>query len=557
MTKMRYVCALWGLLFVAATHATQYGWTGAGDGAVWGDSNNWGGVSFPQSGDSAVFGNGDSPTINLGTNRTIAAMTVASGNGATSVVGFDNGGTNRALTLTAALTIGSTPDLNANAAYGTLDIGADTSLDLDGPLFIGVGRRMYCTLAVNGGVCTVGSAGGPVSVDIGHKTSTYTANPTRGYLDVNGGAFTVVANTFSLGTYSHPSSGTAQESAGVMTVRAGTVDVRAEVMRIGADLSSLFGAQTRGTLDTTASLDPMAFRVGSLTVGRGEDPSRTVSGRVSFGNPSNANLQVFAVTNALAVGTTRSGNGRIQVNAGLLRLGTNERRIDAVIGQHGSSLGGTAVGVIDVGVHGRLEAYLGTMQLGWNFNSGGNALGTLDLTSQPLGSESCVLDANLVTVGYDGDGPTRSGTLLLGEGTCRLGQLIAGRSSGGTANIDLNGTVVRTTSVTLNSGADVDVVISWDEAGLDLTDESATLSVLGTGNLTLTFEDPDPLFRGIYWGLRWAGDHTSELQALWGNGLTVVTNTSAQHEIEILEYAGHTYIGFIAHPLTGAVLKVR
>ena len=551
------------LATATAAGAAQYGWTGAGDGSGWGDSNNWGGVSFPQLGDSAVFGNGDKPTINLGTNREVTSVIIADGGGIAAAVSFDNQATSRTLRVANLLRVGRGD--NNSTTYGTLDIGVDTAITVQGSAEMGSYRKCVGTVNVSGGTLDIGSSNvWSSSMIVGYTASTLGgATPAIGYLNVADGVFSAYVTNLYVGCMDYPGTLdlTSWNPRGRIAITGGDVSLHSRRMLLGWPVGANGMVRSYGTIDAGAATGTVLLECGDLLMGySAEDAS---SSGIVLGNSSNASLQRLTVTNNLVMGYFRNATADLKVRPGAsLFLGSPEQSINVELGHQGSALNYQAVGRLTI-TGDELQAYIGVLTLGYQGGTGSSIAnrgrGTLDASTVVLGKNGNVLDVNTALVGYAGSASYyRDGGLLLGEGVARIGQLVAGRGANGTADIDLNGTIVQTTNVTINGGADVDVIVSGDPAGFDLTETNATLSVTGNGNITVTFEPRSPGFLGTYWGLRWAGNHTNELYAMLGSGLTIVDNTAEDVPVDILYWGNSTYIGLPAiTPTNGLFLEVR
>ena len=126
-----------------------------------------------------------------------------------------------------------------------------------------------------------------------------------------------------------------------------------------------------------------------------------------------------------------------------------------------------------------------------------------------------------------------------------------------TALLQLRSTRMTVTNLaTVGLRGTISNVVDGASGGLDLAG-AASLVVSNGGKITLVFQPPrDPEIR-VYWGLRWAGNHASALQALQSAGQLGWNDSAlASNGVAIFVYRGYTYIGRVFAP-HGSLLRVR
>ena len=258
-------------------------------------------------------------------------------------------------------------------------------------------------------------------------------------------------------------------------------------------------------------------------------------GIMRFGDPNNSYMLPAGVNLTLGEwGVTRC-------NVTLAQHYTYDSRSDAQII---ASSGGTCT------------AYLGTLRLGhhqggdqsWAAN--GYSIGKLDISAM----DSVTMDATSIEiaaappiiVGGHNDG---RGTLILPTGTVTAGDVIVAHPDANATNSDptlegvlrLNGTdFTVSSSLTVGPFGKIYTTVKGASCGLDIP-ASATVAI--TGTMDILFE-ADPAGSGLYYGLKWEGDHAAELQALADAGkLTWDASALADPDVSIFVKDGVTYVG--------------
>jgi len=276
-----------------------------------------------------------------------------------------------------------------------------------------------------------------------------------------------------------------------------------------------------------------AFSAENMTVGKGSLHVGAV-----YLNDACA-LANLSVSGTLAIGTYGStGNLGVSENSWKLPANVNvaigvddAARGSLVIGTAGESQGhnagvtGTGSLVADSG--GTFTAYLTSMQVGYStqFNfTGALGVGTLDISTM----DSVVLDVSgTATIG---ECTTENGrytaAVKLPAGSASVGALRLGVGGLGTrsALLQLNGTEFAVAaSATIGAKGTLDTTIDGVSCGLSLEDPSAAaLAVVAGGKIQITFLQDQITPGGVYWGLRWKGDHTSTLNSLVSAGKIIV-----------------------------------
>jgi len=96
------------------------------------------------------------------------------------------------------------------------------------------------------------------------------------------------------------------------------------------------------------------------------------------------------------------------------------------------------------------------------------------------------------------------------------------------------------TSLTIKASGSVATHALGDSCGLDLPDAVA-LTVADGGSISILFDTPAG--SGLYYGLRWAGDHEADLQALVDAGKLTWDDTALPVPASIVVQGGYTYVG--------------
>jgi hypothetical protein len=487
-------------------------WTGSGDGTSWTETANWGGNPVPAAGGTATF-NSTATGVTLLGDREIANLDV----------GLDGTGS-----------FEFTDDFEL-AVTGTTFVGRRTSADATG------------TWTVSTGAVTLGSDGSPGDLYIGRDDQN--TGVATGTLNVNGGQFRAHLTEFQVGDTTAYNEG----GYGVGTFNASSYN--------GSSL-----------LIDTANL--WIANGSTLT-------SQPTSGTVTLGNTSNTATQRINVATGMSIARDRKATGTFTLNAnGHLAVGTPESRAFTLMGVFGSYFDGRAEGSLTAN-GGTFELYGSTLRLGQTSTSTGTnigvqAAGTLDLNALSFGGPGeSVFDVDTVDIASFGqDGARREGTLLLGAGTVRMGTLTLSRTTGvgagSFARLDLNGTLATVdTSVAINNLGDVNVFVNGSDAGFSLPSSAGALAINSGGRMDIDFDNPTDwtapataeTATGIYYGLKWGGDHATTLTNLLNTRLFLTDSfsgafASAAPEIFYDEDTDATYVGIYVVPEPTGVASI-
>ncbi len=456
---------------------------------------------------------------------------------------------------------------------GTLDLGGNTLSITGGVSSMGGGR---VSVTVTNGTMVFGSLSNAVSTsffdtnfssanDIAGRNVTFTDTSTVDFRNVND--FVMALGRFNVGTVPVTVDLSAASvvnneialnndmiigryittNTASATMVDGTVKLAASLTRLsvgnrlvlGENLrNNLTTATTNGTLDLGggASLD---LDAGSLVLGRGDRASGSI-------------VNLPTVLN-LSVGSLAS--------RGVIQVGYN----DTIQGSAaGPSTDTPAVGSL-TSLGGAFDAYLTELRIGENTQlsgTGGAATGTMDMSAAVLGVLDISGDAVI------GKGLKGVGVLRLTGDTAAVGQansanLNVGSTSDGSSGLleltNVRWAVSGAVVIEGSSGSDLGRVVtnvSGLSSGLDLG-AAATLSVGTDGRIEIVFSDPSEDADGIYWGLRWSGDHVAELQALASAGLlTWDDSLLTLGDASIFEAGGVTYVGLVIPEPASVVLGI-
>jgi len=212
-------------------------------------------------------------------------------------------------------------------------------------------------------------------------------------------------------------------------------------------------------------------------------------------------------------------------------------------------------GYLGGGAGGTFSAYLSRLSVGSTRNQG-NPTALLDLSEM----ESCNIDATEIGIGYylPPNPPAANRQVdaraYLPKGTVTTDVLKVdvetNANSSSASLLQLNGTVVSVaTSAAIGRTGTIETNVTGQSCGLDLA-ETASLTVedgdvdYPGGKLNIVFQPAGAGQGGVYWGLRWAGSHGAELQALADAGkLTWDDSALSGRTASIIEAGGFTYVG--------------
>jgi len=275
--------------------------------------------------------------------------------------------------------------------------------------------------------------------------------------------------------------------------------------------------------------------------------------------------KTFSISHGPRCGIGRFGdptNGDHKLPEGVdISIGTSlEDRGAFLVGNDGY---GYADGYIAATGGGVFTAYVTDIMIGTHDHPQLRVGGQADLSAM----DSCLIHVNRIGIaqalsGYSNMNRSKGrGMLHLPSGHVYVNDIYIGSSNGGTGTnnrseglLELNGTQCHVaTSIAIGSdqAESIDkVVVNVDgyPAGLDLAD--GVTPVIGpSGTIEINFLS-DNQSGETYWGLRWAGEHASELEALNNAGKIVWDDTEISSPIGIFELDGCTYIGVLGVRVT-------
>lgn len=537
--KFRHVIAAGGAAVVLAAPSAGATLFNGSAGNDWNTPANWTGGAVPGSGDSAVIGStapsasanavvqinpgetGIAADISLGKEATASGRLIVNGGSlallsSASSVGENGTGelivTNQATLEGGAITVGS-----AKGSQGTLRI-------LDGGALRNPSNTVIVAAA---GTSTLQVAGGIIDTPSYGITGGSTVGGKATILFDNGAS--VTAKNFLL-------AGWGVNSRADLTVRGNSTVVNLGDLTLGS---------SAGSSGAIAFESGSWIQKGIVYVGNkpGATGSATISGggfqpqtEVRLGADAGS-FGFLTVTNTTLIWTNTSST----VYAGLSGSGTLDVvdstmsfRTLLYVANYSGATG--SVHLVDSDVTNRASLIVGNLagSVGGIVQSGGS-LTVSDYFRLPANGTGVYVATNAV---FNGKWVT---VAAYGFGTTAIGR------------VDLSGTqrVFRASSslaVGTQGAGSITNRVSQYAGGIDLSDASATLTVGGTGNIHIGF-DEDPIELGMYWGFRWRGDHVADLTALHDSVPAKLTwNVSRldpfyQADIGIYRDATYTYVG--------------
>jgi len=194
---------------------------------------------------------------------------------------------------------------------------------------------------------------------------------------------------------------------------------------------------------------------------------------------------------------------------------------------------------------GDFTAYLNEFQVGIHYGTSGNAFGLLDL--RDVGNWS--LEATTAAIGGTaGSGVDGRGEVYLPTGTASVGALEIGNQPLGTGSgyLELDGTDFQiASSLTVRKGGHIFVNVNGESCGIDLQGDTFTME---SGSLiTINFTQDQQTPNGVYYGLKWSGEHAGELGAFSAAGKLAWTMDPAIEgkRIAVIEEGGDTYVALV------------
>jgi len=197
---------------------------------------------------------------------------------------------------------------------------------------------------------------------------------------------------------------------------------------------------------------------------------------------------------------------------------------------------------------GTFTAWLTTLEVGHNHQTWPNhtATGTLDIKA--MDTVFINTESTIIGVGYPSETGVNKGRgyVYLPGGSLATSTLAVGDDNDGSSGLlELNGTTCTvSTSAAVGMNGTITTNVTGTSCGLDLGPD-ATLAVSDGGLINVVFGTPDPGQSGVYYGLRWEGDHVAELQALAdADKLTWDDTAVGQGTVAIFGGGTYTYLGY-------------
>ena len=172
---------------------------------------------------------------------------------------------------------------------------------------------------------------------------------------------------------------------------------------------------------------------------------------------------------------------------------------------------------------------------------------------------------NAVIIGAT-TGGRNTGLLSVSNGIFQgLASVTIDQGAGASGYVDLQGTqrLFRVGTLSLGDMGYITNHVARYAGGVDITNSaSASLAIANGGKIYLSFEG-DPKAVGSFWGLRWAGDHLTDLATFtnaspkklaWDDS---ALSPGYQGKITVYKDATYTYVGFDAKMASGALFLVR
>jgi hypothetical protein len=418
-------------------------------------------------------------------------------------------------------------------------------------LYIATNDNGVATLNMTGGTLAVGS--GSIKVADG-ASSTGTLNQTAGSITCaflpplaagagSVGSVTLGGASYIVGPFT-VASGT--NASGTLTLTGNATNHNGS----GAYISpTVVGSGTKaiGRLNVsgTAIFDGAAPAVTALQlgVGSGSTGILVVAGQ---GAVSNVNLTVGLA----GVGSvTLADTGRVFCTT--LSIGDQS---------YGSfSMGGSsALRVSSVATLGNAAGAEGVMRVtggSWT-QSGALNIGTVAGATGRLTVADCALTgfAGATTVGGGVTAGDRLGSVTVSNATFGVGAGVTVVTNG---FVELTGTgsVFQCSTFTCRGGT-VTNRVSLFSGGVDVTSTAtAALAVTNGGRMHLVFE-AGPSVLGEYWGLRWAGNQKTRVDAIVADGALTWEDSAVGGGVKVFTNATHTMVGYVVDQM-GTTFRFR
>ena len=519
-------------LAAVPARAQNFTWSGA-SGGLWTTAGNWlpSGTPDTISETATVNNGGTATTINLDVSQTIGRFSVGYVTDSTSQTGnviLDYNGSPTTLTIGTSSTggllhVGSSLGASApGSPNGTLQLEAGTTVSLIGGAFY-LGTRQDLLTSQTGSNTT-----GAMSMVAGSTLNVGT-DANRSLWEI-GFQKAVVNNQVLLST------GTFSATGGDLTAYLSNLTVGSN-NRGGGETN---GSKGIGNLNltslTSATIDTHQLWVGTTNVGAAD-------GTVTLGNNHIVRVGTDATAGAVLIGVsdsfasanpfgtnTNAIDGNLNMGAGSsLTIGTAAAAGSLTIGRNLGVRGTT----IDregnlVATGGTFAGYLSSLVVGSQeapFESGKTFIadGTLDLRQAAITAFQVSGNATIGRSAVTNAQNSRGDVFLSQVNGSIGGALTVGDTDLGSVGLlELNGTHLTVGgNVNIDNTGDVAVFVPAASAGLSLT--SLSTFAIGTGaTYGITFEQ-NPIGvtlgsadnnTGIHYGLKWAGNKTSDLTAL-------------------------------------------
>ncbi len=414
--------------------------------------------------------------------------------------------------------------LDASRRIGKLSIGevaADHTINLAGHTLTLEGdldSKMRGTLGFRNGTLKIGSdvVWGDVLLDCNNSYQ----NSTIVRMEPGAVFDSYRIDTVRIGLINHINDGNGRLDLRGAVVK--DVVLRANTLRIAAHPRG-HGASYLA-LDDATSIDALVVS-NELTIGEG-----TYGGTSYIGNPDDAGLRLPPGID-IQVGSDPDQRASLQIGKNPVNSGASAG--PALDARLAATSGGT------------FTAYLSSLKIvpyESSYSANNPMNGLLDLAGMDL----CNVDAQTILVAPNDSANASAqprGTVRLPPGTVRAGTVVIGATAGdGFGLIEMSNTVFTVTNtLTIAKTGDIVVRVGNTSSGVDiLRSDADAIAVDAAATLTLRFLEA-PVAKPHY-GLRWAGDHTGEVEAMLGSRLLVDSSGLAK-PAEVFLFRGATFIG--------------
>ena len=318
------------------------------------------------------------------------------------------------------------------------------------------------------------------------------------------------------------------------------------------------------TLDLTqAQIQGGVLAVDELIISSHPDSAR--NGFLLLGESTLTGIVVADVLTIGKAGTGRIGDpGNYDLPAGVsMQIGSEGSPATLAIGTESwGRVGAPANGRLVATSGGSFEAWLTTMDVATRGGNpwGGHTNGIVDL--RPMGGD-VTIDADATQIGVRNTANATNsdciGSVYLGGGTLTTGSLAIGQNSSGAYGrrveglLQLENGAKATVSDSFIIGTGVSDAASYgrvvslvggSSTGLHI-EAGATVEIGDRARIEITFSQT-PAGSGLFWGLRWGGDHVQDINDLVADGRLVIVDDELGKKAEIFLAGGDTYIGIKA-----------